>query len=225
MHQYLDKQADSFLKEVFDKFADSSDGTFVEAIKEHTCTSTCTEDDLVSGSKSKFKGLMSTDGLQGALRELGAPVERQKVKELMVLMDLDENGGLDFEEFKRAVQQPPTQLEQWAGMLPLAGMLARSLPVSGSQGDQPLRDFSRLSEFAINIAVEALSDGLKRLLKEAQATARCMFDSVDKKASEASKDSAVSKFTTFKMSTGTVQNYHKGLADRIGAFLCLSLDA
>ncbi len=106
------------MKAVFDKFADQP----------------CTDNSSMSESKSKFTALIRTDGLQDAMLELGAPIERGKVEELIAVMDIDENGGLDFEGFKRAVQQPPTPLEQWAGMLPLAGMLARSLPVSGGQG-------------------------------------------------------------------------------------------
>ena len=151
-------------------------------------------------------------------------MKRDKAEELMVAMDLDENGGLDFEEFKRALQQQPTQLEQWAGMLPLAGMLARSLPVSSGQGDQPLRDFSRLADVEIDAAVEVFSTGLKLLLSTARASTRQMFDSMDKKAFEAAKDladgvSAVSKYKTFKMSTGTVADYHEGLSSRIGMYL------
>ena len=167
--------------------------------------------------------IRTVDGLQRALLELDAPMERVKVEELMVVMDLDENGGLDFEEFKRAVAQPATQLEQWASMLPLAGILARSLPVSGGQGDQPLRDFSRLREDQIDAAVQAFGVGLTRLLLEEKATLRQMFDKVDRKASEAAKDSAggvsaASKFKTFKMSTGKVAEYHEGLSSRIGTF-------
>jgi hypothetical protein len=173
--------------------------------------------------KPKCRAFVRSDGLQAALLELGVPMKRDKAEELMVVMDLDENGGLDFEEFKRAVQQQPTQLEQWAGMLPLAGMLARSLPVSSGQGDQPLRDFGRLADVEIDAAVEVFSKGLKLLLSTARASTRQMFDSMDKKAFEAAKDladgvSAVSKYKTFKMSTGKVADYHEGLSSRIGMY-------
>jgi hypothetical protein len=190
VHQYLDMKRDSFLRRVFDKFAEGS--------------------------------LMRTRGLQNALIELSVSVEAEEVEKLITAMDPDEKGGLDFEEFKRAVQPPQTQLEQWSSMLPLAGMLARSLPVSGGQGDQPLRDFSRLDEDDINTTVKVFSEGLRRLLMEAKEAARVMFSSVDKKALEASKDSAggvsvVSKYKTFKMSTGKVKEYFEGISSRIGA--------
>ncbi len=170
---------------------------------------------------SEFKAAIRTDGLQAALLELGVRMDRENVNRLMVLMDLDEKGCLNFEEFKRAVQQPPTQLEQWASMLPLAGLLARSLPVNDGPGDQPLRDFSRLGDSEINTAVVVFGEALRQLLVKARSTSRQIFESMDKKASEAAKDladgvSAISKFKTFKMSTGKVAEYHEDLSSRIG---------
>ena len=197
VYHYLDKREDTFLRNVFDQFSQ------------------------ISSSCGTVSLIRTVDGLQRALLELGAPMETVKVEELMAPMDLDENGGLDFEEFKRAVAaQPATQLEQWASMLPLAGILARSLPISGGQGDQPLRDFSRLREDQIDAAVQAFGVGLTRLLLEEKATLRQMFDQVDRKASEAAANSAsaASKFKTFKMSTGKVAEYHEGLSSRIGTF-------
>jgi hypothetical protein len=113
-------------------------------------------------------------------------------------------------------------------MLPLGGLLARSLPVSSGQGAQPLRDFSRLDDVEINTAVEVFSAGLKRLLIPAQATSRLKFENMDKKAFEASKDladgvSAVSKFKTFKMSKGTVTDFYEGLSSRTGMLNCFDL--
>ena len=218
VHQYLDRQGDSFLKGIFDKYAESCSGD--TNVPEPSPTG----DRLDLKIKPTIEEIIKTDGLQHALLELGVQMEKGKADELMLMMDLDENGGLDFEEFKRAVQQPPTQLEQWASMLPLSGMLAKSLPVSGGQGDQPLRDFSRLDENEINAAVEVFSEGLRRLLMQAKDTTKQMFDTVDQKALEAAKDSAdgasaVSKFKTFKMRTGKVGEYHEGLFSRIGKMI------
>jgi hypothetical protein len=211
--QYLERQGDSFLKAVFSKFAVS------HPIIEHSNTN----DSSIADSKPNLEPCIRAGGLQAALLELGVHLDSSKVDALMLMMDLDENGDLDFEEFKRAVQQQPTELEKWASMLPLAGMLARSLPVSGGAGDQSLRDFSRLGDDEIDTAVQVFAQGLKLLLISARASSRLMFDSTDKKAFEAAKDladgvSAVSKFKTFKMSTGTVEHYHEGLTSRIGMF-------
>ena len=171
VREYLEKQGDSVLKKLFTRYA--------------TKTSAHSE------------ALIKAGGLQNALSELGVTMELNKVETLMERMDLDENGGLDYEEFKRAAIQPPTQLEQWASMLPIAGLLARSLPVSAGPGDQPLRDFSRLDEDTISTAVDVFSWGLKRLLLREQAILMQVFKNVDEKAT-AAKDEAVSVVTKFK---------------------------
>ena len=162
--------------------------------------------------------MVGTDGLQSALIDLDVHIERGNVESLMADMDLDEKGGLDFKEFKRAVQQPPTQLEQWASMLSLAGMLARSLPCGDGLGDQPLTDFGLLSLDEINASVDVFSEGLRVLLGKMKVASRQMFDSMDKKAAKDSADcvSVVAKFKTFKMSTGSVAEYHESLFRRIG---------
>ena len=214
MLQYLERQGNTSLSAVFAKFAVDS-----HPIVGHSIS----DDGSISGAKQNLEPCIRADGLQAALLELGVHSDRSQVDEIMLMMDLDGNGSLDFEEFKRAVQQQPTALEQWASMLPLAGMLAKSLPVSGGPGDQPLRDFSRLDDNEIDIAVQVFSEGLKLLLSSARASSRQMFDSTDKKASEAAQDSAdgvsaESKYKTFKMRTGTVDEYHEGLVSRIGMF-------
>jgi hypothetical protein len=164
VHQYLDRQGDTFssLREIFVKYAASCSVSVGDTAQEQSHR----DDGLDPGSKSKLKEIMKIDGLQHALLELGVPMEKTEAYKLMLKMDLDEKGVLDFEEFKRAVEQPSSQLEQWASMLPLAGILARSLPVSGEQNDKPLRDFSKLGEDEINTAVEVFSEGLKLLLMQ-----------------------------------------------------------
>ena len=199
VHAYLDRQGDFFLRGIFNEFSEFSAESTEACIK--------------------------ADALHDALHKLNVHLSKEKEEELMAMMDLDENGGLDYDEFKRAVAQPPTQLEQWASMLPLAGLLAKSLPITSGQGDQPLRDFSRLSVEEIDTTVNAFRVGLRRLLLEAKTTTKHMFANVDKKAVEAAKDSAdgisaVSKFKSFKMSTGKVADYYNGLACRIGTFFC-----
>ena len=72
------------------------------------------------------------------------------------------------------------------------------------------------AQHGIDTAVKVFSEGLKLLLISVRARTRRM----DKNASEAAKDlvdgvSAVSKYKPFKMSTGTVSDYHEGLASRI----------
>jgi hypothetical protein len=100
-------------------------------------------------------------------------------------------------------------------------MLAKSL--SGEEGDKPLRDLINLGENEINAAVDSFSKDLRRQLSQARDTLRQRFDIADKKASAVAKGSAdgvsiVTKFKTYKMSTGKVEDYYLGLNSRIGTF-------
>jgi hypothetical protein len=211
---YLDLRGNGFLQRVFDKYA------------EHVSVPVETADSISfpesdGSAKSKREAMLRPAGLQQALQEMGVQMDSDQVEMLLVSMDIDENGGLDFEEFKRAVHQPATPLEQWVAMLPIAGMLSRSFPVCGGPGDQVLRSVSKLSDNEIHASVDVFSRALLGVLTEARADLKQMFGRVDEKAAEAAKgsDGAVSKFKTFKMNTGTVSDYTEGIASRVGKCL------
>ena len=107
--------------------------------------------------------MLKPTGLQKVLQELGVQMDFGQVEKLFVSKDLDDNGGLDFEEFKRAVQQPATPLEQWVAALPINGVLARSVPIRDGPGDQTPRNVCRLGADDINAAVEVFSTALRRV--------------------------------------------------------------
>ncbi len=211
---YLERQGPAFLKGLFDKFA------------EIVCFDTMDTLPFTEGQGSSNPHqitMLKSTGLQMALLELGVQMEFDQVEKLLVSMDLHDHGGLDFEEFKRAVQQPATPLEQWVSMLPINGMLSRSFPVCGGPVDQVLRVVSKLGADEIHATVDVCSRALRDLLLESSANLQQMFSRVDEKAAEAAKVSygPVAKFKTFKMSTGTVADYVGGISGRVGMYLCL----
>ncbi len=62
---------------------------------------------------------------------------------------------------------------------------------------------------------------LRSVLFEAPVNLQQMFAGVDQKAAEAAMEgavTAVSKFKTFKMSTGTVKDYVEGISGRVGMY-------
>ena len=213
---YLERQGHVFQQRVFDQFSVQVDLP-VDSLDSPSCP------DSSSKSKYKYVKMLLPTGLQKALLEMGVQMDLDQVNKLFISMDLDDNGGLDFEEFKRAAQQPATPLEQWIAMLPINGMLARSFPVcAGQPGDQALRSVSRLSIAEINATVDVFSAALRDVLLDARARLQQMFDKVDQKAANGS-DGAVTKYKTFKMRTGTVSDYIKGISGRVGAYPSLLL--
>ncbi len=214
---YLERQGHDFMQRVFNQYAE------LESVPVDTADSLSFP--VGDGAKSKLVAMLKPSGLQKALQELGVQMDSDAVGKLFVSMDLDENGGLDFEEFKRAVQQPVTPLEQWVAMLPINGMLSRSFPVCGGPGDQVLRSISKLGADEIHATVDVFSRALLGLLLEARSNLQQMFRRIDEKAAEAAKGSggAVAKFKTFKMRTGTVEDYVGGISGRVGEYLCLTI--
>jgi hypothetical protein len=213
---YLDRQGHSFMRRVFNQYVE------LESVSVDMADSISFPEGNGS-AKSKRVAILKPAGLQQALQEFGVQMDSDKVRKIIVSMDLDENGGLDFEEFKRAVQQPATPLEQWVAMLPINGMLSRSYPVCGGPGDQVLRSVGKLSDDAIRSTIDVLSRALLGLLLEARVNLQQMFGRVDERAAEAAKESdgAVTKFKIFKMSTGTVADYVEGISGRVSKYLCL----
>jgi hypothetical protein len=196
--RFLEWRADSLIT-VFDEFSENCEGTPV--IRAHR--------------------------LKDALSDIYRRAERDISVERMPIADCHESGGLNLQEFRRAVELSwqPTQLELWASMLPLSTILAKSLPVYDVKGDKPLRDVSTLSDDAIDAAVDAFSQGLKKLLPTERDVLKKMFDSAEVKASEEASEEAsdltvgvsvVSKFKTYRMNTGTVDDFFHGLSSKIG---------
>jgi hypothetical protein len=178
--------------------------------------STSSDPDDTSSNRNMDSLVVFPAELQSALSDLGMQIDLVEAAVIVSSMDLDENGGMDFEEFRRAVERPPTQLEQWAATLQLPGMLAACLSddADNESGVKSLRQLSTLSEERLDAAATAFSESLHQLLVKAQAQLRDMFAMVDAKAAE--DGGSASKFTTFKMSTGGVADYFQGLAGRIG---------
>jgi hypothetical protein len=105
-------------------------------------------------------------------------------------------------------------------------MLAPALRACLSSSDNQLKCFADVSEnallSAVNASVESLKQQLLRLHREVKdiAFAKLNFDE--------SLKNGLEKYSIRTMATGSIDDFHKGLADRIGetssrAFLVMSL--
>ncbi len=93
----MERQGDIFLQRLFDRFAER------ESVPIDTFDSLSFPEDHGS-SNPKRVAMLKPTGLQKALLELGVQMDLGQVETLFVSMDLDNNVGLEFEEFRREVQ-------------------------------------------------------------------------------------------------------------------------
>jgi hypothetical protein len=165
--------------------------------------------------KDTHTNLISISALPGALLDLGIRLTAEDISVLFEASDTDENGGLDEQGFTKAVKYP-CKVEQWADGLPLSKLLAHCLPFKLKEGQDPLREVSRLSSDELRAAAMAFGEGLETMLGDAVGELRKCYAEMDRMAA-ASADTAGSKFQTFKMSSGSVDDFHSGLQGRVGA--------
>ncbi len=218
VNSFLKMKNEDFLRRLFQMHAEETSETTRMAIGERKISK-------LAEAKPQ-NSIILADGLRRAFLELGVHMDKEKADALVMSTDSEERGGLDFEDFKRALKQPPTLVEQWICKLPLPGMLASCLPVHNCDGDKPLRDISDLSAETLDAAVEAFSGAVRLLLAEAQTRLQTIFSALDAKAAAPASEARTgdpcvcSKFSTFDFGSDDVDYCHAGLASRIGKLLC-----
>ena len=160
---------------------------------------------------------ISDTGFCLALKDLGISRSTEEENVLFKEADLDEDGLLDLQEFKGAISKP-TKLEQWSDTLPFARLLACCLQ-SAEEGfaisRDPLRLVCKLDPPVLDSVALMFCEGVKRLLAGQMQELKICYEEMDRKALE-SADGSNSKFQAFTMSAGTVDDFYKGLTDRVG---------
>jgi hypothetical protein len=166
--------------------------------------------DLFDRHADQSTKLITAMNIRSVMLALGNHVTEDEATVLFQTFDMDENGGLDLQEFKKAIKFP-SKVEQWADNLPLSKLLAHCL--SFKQGDDPLREVSRLSSDELRAVTNAYCESLHLMLMEAVRELNLCYAEMDNTAGLAD---AGSKFQTFKMSSGSVEDFHNGLQGRVG---------
>ncbi len=152
--------------------------------------------------------MMTVDSMHNALREVGIHLTQEEACFLFKTLDVDESGGLDLHEFIGALKCP-CKVEQWTDSLPLSKLLAHCLSFKDSS--DPLREISRLTSDELRASTDAYFENLQTILIQAVHDLKMCFDMMGD-ANEAS-----SKFrASFKMSSGSVEDFHSGLHGRVG---------
>ena len=164
-------------------------------------------------------GVLQKSDLGPALIELGVMVKDNGFDNLYRLLDLNRDGTLEFEEFQRALACS-SEIEQWAASLPLSGLLASCLPeIKGGDGDAT-RQLCMLSPQEIEVSLNRFAICAKRLIMERLKELEKGFDELDRRAKvQESPVTEAGKFSSAGMEWGTIEDFHKGMQGRIGAYL------
>ena len=93
-------------------------------------------------------------------------------------------------------------------------MLAPALRACLASSDSQLKCFSDVSETALLAAVDASVELLKQQLLQVHREVKKAVYS--KQKLEESLKNGLEKYSIRKMATGSIDDFHKGLADRIG---------
>jgi hypothetical protein len=167
----------------------------------------------------KKKKLILSSKFHEALSEFGVHLPSAEVEILLATMDINNNGGLDLNEFTSALLQPSSPVEQFLETLPISGMLASCLATPGAA--DPLKELCNLESYQLKVAIEAFSVSLRQVLDERLAFLKELLDAKEAKAQE-DADGSGSKCAVFVMNAGSVKAYHEGMYERIGEHMLTS---
>ena len=151
--------------------------------------------------------------LQEALGEFGIQTTSEEAAELFTTVDADDNGGLDFGEFRQIIRQPSSQVEQFLNTLPLSGMLASCLV--NQESTEPLKDLCNIEHEKLTAAIQAFALSLDQTMREDLDKLKGLVAAMEIKRLE-DIDGCGAKYHVFKMNAGSVKEYHEGIYSRIG---------
>jgi Ca2+-binding EF-hand superfamily protein len=174
--------------------------------------------DTFESHKDRTKQVILASSLGQALSDLGVHAEPTEITELLKSWDLNNDGGLDFQEFSALVNMP-SPIEEWVGGLSLNRLVADALPRGSCPIKDQLRHLSRTTPEQVKVSCEIIKEELLRVLQEKLDDLKKSFEKLDSQPEGESN----SKFQIFKMNVGTVNDFHKGLSSRIGKRELLTL--
>jgi hypothetical protein len=169
--------------------------------------------DIFEKYADKAQNMILPNRLQESLGELGVQITSEEAEELFTIVDIDENGGLDFGEFRQVIRQPFSQVEQFLNTLPLSGMLASCLVKQDST--EPLKDLCNIEHEKLKAVTRAFALSLEQVLREELDKLKGLVDAMEVKRLE-DINGCGAKYRVFSMNAGSVKEYHEGIYSRIG---------
>ena len=162
--------------------------------------------------KTNASGTASLNNQQfiTALDELGIRKTDDDIQVIFRTMDVNNDGVMDLEEFKKAVRFPST-IEQLMNTLPIHQLFSDAMPEE--LGSDCIQQFGQLSPIQIKVICQEIVPFMEKILQDTVDKTRASVEA--SKISEVNKSG--SKFeVTPEMSAGTIGDFHGGLSGRIG---------
>lgn len=128
-----------------------------------------------------------------------------------------EEDTITLHDFKTVIAEP-SRLQSWASHIPLAELLASAVD-SQTKGHEveadPLQVLAVLSPEKITDICRTMAAGLEKVLTQSAASLNTAYKAMKQKDLDR-ENGGKAKFSTFKMSCGTVDDFFGGLAGRVG---------
>jgi hypothetical protein len=167
--------------------------------------------------KDSSTELIAVSSLESALTNSGINFHERETAEMLTSKNLKDDGKLDLQDFFALVRPPSSPIEMWIGALNLNELIADAMPKSDGPRKDLLHRFSSTTQQQLEISCDVIKEYLVKILQENIVALQDMYA---KFASTKSEDSDGSeKFKICKMIVGDINDFHGGLAARIG-ILC-----
>ena len=163
-------------------------------------------------------GLLAASSLESVLRNLGINVHSAHMVEVIQSRGLNLNGAdlrekrLDFEEFLSLVKTS-SPMQEWIRAMNFTELIADALPQDDvyPETDQ-LRHLSRVSKSQIKVSIGVIRDHIGKILLNHLDILKKSFSNLDRQVAANNAKFQI----TETMSVGDIENFHEGLAARIG---------
>ena len=176
------------------------------------------EDSAIEAVYQKYEnscGGIDRQHFPDALCDIGSGhADTAQVDELFDNMDVNEDGLLDLEEFRRAASSR-SQFELFiASTIPFAELLSYALP--RLKGRSQMNIFMELTERQIADISEALSSELNSIISETVTKLKSSDAAAQSSVDSSRSGSAAEKYSLDTISAGDITDYHKGFSNRVG---------